>query len=101
MEKTNDKQWTRAIAFIVLVMWMGLSSALAQSITVKGQVLDAKSKEPLRTGLINFFDHFLLKKCNFLIIQVPCQILLGFSLVFHVKILYVLSFYQAPPSCKK
>lgn len=47
MEKTNDKQWTRAIAFIVLVMWMGLSSALAQSITVKGQVLDAKSKEPL------------------------------------------------------
>lgn len=28
-------------------MWMGLSSALAQSITVKGQVLDAKSKEPL------------------------------------------------------
>lgn len=47
MEKTNDKQWTRVIAFIVLVMWMGLSSALAQSITVKGQVLDAKSKEPL------------------------------------------------------
>ena len=47
MEKTNDKQWARTIAFIVLVMWMGLSSALAQSITVKGQVLDAKSKEPL------------------------------------------------------
>lgn len=48
MEKTNDKQWTRAMAFIVLVMWMGLSSALAQNaITVKGQVLDAKNKEPL------------------------------------------------------
>lgn len=48
MEKTNDKKWTRTIAFIVLVMWMGLSSALAQNaITVKGQVLDAKSKEPL------------------------------------------------------
>ena len=59
--------------------------------------------------IVKFKDGFLveeingniLKKCNFLIIQVPCQILLGFSLVFHVKILYVLSFYQAPPSCKK
>lgn len=47
MENTN-KQWARAITFIVLVMWMGLSSALAQNtITVKGQVLDAKNKEPL------------------------------------------------------
>lgn len=48
MKNTINRQWTRTIAFIVLVMWMGLSSALAQNaITVKGQVLDAKSKEPL------------------------------------------------------
>lgn len=39
MEKTNDKQWTRAIAFIVLVMWMGLSSALAQSITREFEII--------------------------------------------------------------
>lgn len=48
MKNTINKQWTRTMAFIVLVMWMGLSSALAQNaITVKGQVLDAKNKEPL------------------------------------------------------
>ena len=43
MEKTNDKQWTRAIAFIVLVMWMGLSSALAQSITASNPQLSSSA----------------------------------------------------------